>query len=93
MQSNWVRTELRAALARQQREKRQILFPIRITAWEAVQAWKCFDSDTGRDLAEVVREYHIPDFSNWTEHDAFEAAFVKLLEDLKRDIEPTDSSK
>ena len=78
MQSNWVETELRTALAREQKEKRQILFPIRITAWEAVQAWKCFDTDTGKDLAKAVREYHIPDFSNCTEHDAFEAAFGKF---------------
>jgi len=25
-------------------------------------------------LAEEVRKYHIPDFSNWKDHDAFEAA-------------------
>ena len=30
-----------------------------------------------------MREYHIPDFSNWKEHDSFEAAFSRLLKDLK----------
>ncbi len=93
MQSNWVETELRTALAREQKEKRQILFPIRITAWEAVQAWECFDADKGKDLAKAVRQYHIPDFSIWKIHDAFEAAFSKLLEDLKRDIEPASPPK
>jgi uncharacterized protein YjbI with pentapeptide repeats len=83
MQSAWVETELRAAMAREQRENRQILFPIRIAAWDAVQSWKCFDSGTGRDLARVVREYHIPDFSNWKDHDSFGAAFGRLLDDLK----------
>jgi hypothetical protein len=29
-------------------------------------------------LAVEVREYHIPDFSNWKNHDAFEAEFLKL---------------
>jgi uncharacterized protein YjbI with pentapeptide repeats len=83
MRSAWVETELRSALGREQKESRQILFPIRITSWEAAAAWKCFDSDTGRDLARLVREYHIPDFSNWKDHDAFETAFARLLDDLK----------
>ena len=30
-----------------------------------------------------VREYFIPDFSNWKNHDHFEAAFARLLKDLK----------
>src|SRR5437764_6089173 len=30
-----------------------------------------------------VREYFIPDFSLWKDHDAFEAAFSRLLRDLK----------
>ena len=83
IQSHWVQTELGTAFARQGKENRQILFPIRITAWEAVQTWKCFDSDTGQDLAKVVRAYHIPDFSNWKDHDSFEASFARLLRDLK----------
>jgi len=29
-------------------------------------------------LAEEVRKYHIPDFSNWKNHDAFERAFARL---------------
>jgi hypothetical protein len=83
MQSGWVETELRAALRREQRGKRQFLFPIRIMSWEPVRDWKCFDSDTGKDLARAVREYHIPDFSNWKDHDAFEAGFARLFRDLK----------
>ena len=47
------------------------------------KAWSAFDSDLGRDLAELVREYHIPDFSRWKDHDSFEAGFSKLLKDLK----------
>ena len=42
------------------------------------------DPRTGKDLAEEVREYFIPDFSNWKDHDAFEAAFARLLRDLKK---------
>ena len=86
MQSNWVETELRTALAREQRENRQILFPIRISPMDTVRAWKFVDPDTGKDIALEVRRYHIPDFSNWKDHDAFEAAFARLLEDLKQDV-------
>jgi hypothetical protein len=31
----------------------------------AFEKWECLDSDTGEDLAEEVRKYHIPDFTNW----------------------------
>jgi len=34
------------------------------------------DSDTDEDLAAAVRKYHLPDFSNWKNHDAFEHAFA-----------------
>jgi hypothetical protein len=34
-------------------------------------------------LAVELREYFIPDFSNWKSHDAFESAFVRLLKDLR----------
>jgi len=30
-----------------------------------------------------LREYFIPDFSHWKEHDKFEAAFERLLKDLR----------
>lgn len=93
MHSRWVETELRTALRREQRDGRQILFPIRISPWEPVRDWKCFDADSGRDLAEAVRAYHIPDFSQWKDHDAFEAAFARLLADLKADLAmPTSSA-
>jgi len=36
-----------------------------------------------KDLAIEVREYFIPDFSNWKDHDSFEAGFKRLLKDLR----------
>jgi len=51
--------------------------------FETIRDWECFDADSGKDLGVEIREYFIPDFSNWKEHDAFEAAFARLLEDLK----------
>ena len=37
-----------------------------------------------------MREYPIPDFSNWRDHDSFEAAFARLLDDLKADVAPVN---
>lgn len=83
MSSNWVKTEIRKAHNAEIREKRQKLFPIRLVDFETIKKWECFDSDNGEDLAALVREYHIPDFSRWKDHDSFERGFAKLLKDLK----------
>ena len=50
---------------------------------EALRDWECFDGDTGKDSAREIREYFIPDFSNWKDHDSYQAAFQKLVKDLK----------
>ena len=34
-------------------------------AFETLRDWECFDGDTGKDSAREIREYFIPDFSNW----------------------------
>jgi hypothetical protein len=83
MQSEWVATEIYHARQREVKEKRQVLFPIRLVPFEAIKAWECFDADTGKDMAREIREHFIPDFSNWKNHDSFEAGFKKLLADLK----------
>jgi hypothetical protein len=49
----------------------------------SLRAWTCFDADSGKDMAMEVREYFIPDFSNWRDGDSFESAFERLLRDLK----------
>ncbi|MGA2240960.1 MAG: toll/interleukin-1 receptor domain-containing protein [Verrucomicrobiota bacterium] len=83
IQSEWVMTEIREAREAEKKEKRRKLFPIRLTDFETLRDWTCFDSDTGKDLAVEVREYFIPDFSNWKDHDAFESAFARLKKDLE----------
>jgi hypothetical protein len=50
--------------------------------YEDLQQWKSFYADLAEDLAEEIREYFIPDFSNWNDHDSFEAGFARLLTDL-----------
>jgi TIR domain/Pentapeptide repeats (8 copies) len=85
IQSEWVMTEIRKARETEKKEKRRKLFPIRLTDFETLRDWTCFDADTGKDLAVEVREYFIPDFSNWKDHDAFESAFARLKKDLEAD--------
>ncbi len=87
MESEWVKSEIRWARKAEQQDGRQRLFPVRLASMKAIKEWECFDSDSGKDLAVEVREYHIPDFSNWKEHDAFEASFKKLLNDLRKSEE------
>jgi uncharacterized protein YjbI with pentapeptide repeats len=82
--SNWVQTEIRRARRQEQKTRARELFPIRLCSMETLKAWECFDADTGKDIAEEIREYFIPDFSDWTEPGVFEREFEKLRRDLKR---------
>src|SRR5215471_10258158 len=47
------------------RERRRVLFPISICSFTELRDWECFDADAGKDSAREIREYFIPDFSNW----------------------------
>lgn len=39
--------------------------------------------DTGNDSAREIREYFIPNFTEWKEHDKYEKAFDRLLGNLR----------
>jgi uncharacterized protein YjbI with pentapeptide repeats len=90
MSSEWVKTEIAKARRKEQREGRRVLFPISICSFEALRDWECFDADAGKDSAREIREYFIPDFSNWKDHDSYQAAFKRLLHDLKADAKVAD---
>jgi hypothetical protein len=88
MESEWVKTEIAKARKREVRDpegvlKRRVLFPIRLAPFETLRDWECFDADTGKDSAREIREYFIPDFSNWKNHDSYQEAFQSLIRDLK----------
>ena len=83
LQSEWVMTELRKARKAERQSGQRKLFPVRLVDMETLRDWECFDADSGKDLAIELREYFIPDFSHWKEHDAFETAFARLLKDLR----------
>jgi len=46
-------------------------------------AWKYFDADTGIDSSREIREYFVPDFSNWKSPEAYQQVNDKLVRDLK----------
>ncbi len=81
MNREQVKTEIRNARQAEVREQRQgqKLFPIRLVSIDRIRDWSGFDTGTGKDLAVELREYHIPDFSNWKNH----AAFADLFRDLR----------
>jgi hypothetical protein len=76
MNSEWVKTEIANARQREIREQRQMLFPISLVPYNRIKEWKA-------DSAREIREYFIPDFSNWKDHDSYQQAFQRLLRDLK----------
>ena len=81
--SEWVKTEIRKARKRERTEKKRVLFPVRLVSFEAIRDWELSDADEGKDLAVEIREYYIPDFSDWKNHDSYTQAFQNLLRDLK----------
>lgn len=83
MSSEWVKTEIANARAKEREQKRQVLFPIALVSFDDIRRWKCFDADMGKDSAREVREYFIPDFSKWNDEKAYKSAFERLLKDLR----------
>lgn len=88
LQSEWVKTEIRNARRQERKTGKRKLFPVRLVDFETIREWECFDADGGKDLGVELREFYIPDFSHWKDHDRFEAEFKKLLRDLKAEGNP-----
>ena len=91
MNSEWVKTEISKARKKELRERRRVLFPVRLCSFEALCDWECFDADAGKDSAREIREYFIPNFREWKAHDSYQAAFCDLLSDLKAEDDATPS--
>jgi hypothetical protein len=88
MGSEWVKTEISKARKRELHEKRRMLFPVRLVEFETLRNWECFDVDAGKDSAREIREYYVPDFSRWKDHDIYQKEFEKLLRDLRPERQP-----
>ncbi len=75
--SAWVRREVEAAREREDREKKDILFPIRLddAIFESNEAW----------AAEIRRSKYIGDFRRWKSDDDYTVALDRLVKDLKKE--------
>ena len=73
--SDWVEQEVETALARERREKRLILFPIRLD--DAVMS-----IDVGWP-AYVRNSRNIGDFTKWKHYTSYRRTFVRLIRDLR----------
>jgi hypothetical protein len=83
MASAWVATEIAAARKREAAQSRQVLFPISLAPFETLRSWTLFDADRGKDSAAEIREYFIPDFSDWKDRKRYATAFGGLLRALR----------
>ena len=73
--SQWVEQEVETALERERKEKRTVLFPIRLD--DAVMRVE------GGWPALIRNTRNIGDFRQWKNHDSYQKAFDRLLRDLK----------
>jgi hypothetical protein len=75
IRSPWVEEEVEAALEKERKQNKLVLFPIRLddAVMETDQAW----------AASLRRMRHIGDFRAWKDHDQYQRSFDRLLRDLK----------
>jgi uncharacterized protein YjbI with pentapeptide repeats len=73
--SQWVEQEVETALEKERKEKRTVLFPIRLdtTVMEIEGGWPALIRNTR----------NIGDFTHWKRHDSYQKSFNRLLRDLK----------
>ncbi|GHO98841.1 hypothetical protein KSF_088890 [Reticulibacter mediterranei] len=73
--SSWVEDEVEAALEKEHRQQREVLFPVRLDeqVMQTGAAW----------AAKLRRTRHIGDFTRWMDPQAYQRAFERLLRDLK----------
>jgi hypothetical protein len=83
MASQWVEGEVETALRKEREQNRLVLFPIRLddAVMKVEAGWPALIRNTR----------HIGDFSGWKDHDRYQAAFTRLLRDLKADSKPPAS--
>ena len=84
MNSEWVKTEIADARQKEIDTGEKVLFPIGLVDFEKIKTWKFFDADTGKDSAREIREFYVPDFSNWKkDNKKYQKELERLIKDLK----------
>jgi len=76
--SQWVEHEVEFALERERKEKRIVLLPIRLddAVMQIRRGWPALVRNTR----------HIGDFTRWTDPQAYQQAFERLLSDLNKSV-------
>ncbi|MGK0374611.1 MAG: hypothetical protein ACJA2E_001083 [Arenicella sp.] len=81
--SSWVKEEIYLALKKEKELTTNVLFPISILEnFDTLKKWSYIDPDTGDNVPRTIREYYIPNFSEWENDEEFEESFSQLLESL-----------
>ena len=75
IRSAWVEEEVEAALEKEHKQTKLVLFPIRLddAVMDTDQAW----------AASLRRGRHIGDFRPWKDHDPYQVSLDRLWRDLK----------
>lgn len=75
IKSRWVQKEVETAFEKEEKDNRLVLFPIRLddVVMQIKVGW----------AADIRRQRHIGNFTQWKAHDAYQQAFDRLLRDLK----------
>jgi hypothetical protein len=75
LKSPWVQKEVETALGKEAKDHCLILFPIRLddVVMQVDVGW----------AADIRRQRHIGDFTQWLDSHAYQKAFARLLRDLK----------
>ena len=75
VKSPWVEAEVEAAFEKERKQRRTVLFPIRLddAVMETAEAW----------AAGIRRTRHIGDFRKWKDRNEYQQAVVQLLQDLE----------
>lgn len=83
--SPWVEDEVEAAIERERRDNRTVLFPIRTddAVMDTNVAW----------AATLRRTRHLGDFREWKDHDSHQKALTRLMRNLKTDAEGANSGR
>lgn len=94
MSSRWVTREIERAIKKGRDSNRRVLFPIALVPFRDIEGWAPeFNADLVEDIAQEIRKYFIPDFSQWKNHDTYTKALNQLLKALKAaDAQPTTSA-
>jgi hypothetical protein len=92
MNSQWAKEEIEKAYDRGVNENRRVLYPVAICPLEELSKWDEIDPAACNEAGREIREYFIPNFSNWPDHYSFRQVFSEFLRDLQRNATPERSS-